>query len=86
MSALAEKVAREHGSYTGVGCRCGYYPGADEPLNAARTRHLIEVTEAATRAAVAADIRAEQNEGDYGTKLAHEVFDIAARIAEGKQP
>lgn len=86
MSALTERIAREHRSWSGISCDCGYTPGLHESLNAARTRHLIEVTEAAVRAAVVADIRAEQFSGRYGTKLAHEVFDIAARIAEGKQP
>ncbi len=88
MSALTEQVAREHGTYSGIACWCGYYPPDDVPLHADRTRHLIEVTEEAVRANVAAEIRAAifapentKTGTIYGCGL-----DRAARIAEGKHP
>lgn len=58
MSALTEQVAREHWTDSGISCRCGHYPTDDVPLNADRTRHLIEATEQAARAHVAAEIDA----------------------------
>lgn len=90
MSNLANKIATEHASTSGVGCTCGHYPDRDAPVSADRTRHLIAVIEQAVRAQVAADIRAEagtEDQFDAGSDMR----DIgtwdgmlnAARIAEG---
>ena len=96
MSALTEKVAREHRSPLGLTCACGHRPGRRESMIDDRTRHLIEVTEAAVRAAVAADIRDKmytaaevETVRSIGGGVAIDAFNsslfLAARIAEGKQ-
>src|SRR5699024_8761101 len=66
MSALTEKVAREHGltSYddeSGVWvCNCGL----SIPADLEHMEHVAAVTEAETRAAVAAEIRVEMRRHD----------------------
>ena len=104
MSALAEKVAREHqrvfNAKVGFGphCTCGWvHPRYDGPQR--HVRHIAEVTEAAVRAQVAADVRATHQavrdhiawyeEGDARVwaqnpdEAAADILDRLARIAEG---
>jgi len=94
VSALTEKVAREHLHWSGLGeCRCGApIPevgcGDNRDLYA---EHVAEVAEAETRAAVAAEIRAEADTFMRVTLATYEDLPVraylkAARIAEGKQP
>ena len=91
MSALTEKVAREHGltSYddeSGVWvCNCGL----SIPADLEHMEHVAAVTEAETRAAVAAEIRVEMRRHDraqVGFSAVGDAYADAARIAEGKQP
>jgi len=91
MSALTEKVAREHPPLTvgrppdiGIGCRhCSHA--------ASYAEHVAEVTEEAIRANVAAEIREQADTFMRVTlatydDLAVKAYLDAYRIAEGKQP
>ncbi len=90
MSALTEKVAQEHAiwaSWRGyVLCAC------DEEFGHLRyhAEHVAEVTEAAVRAAVAADIDTyiEGITEPWSDRMSHYLGGMydASRIAEGKQP
>lgn len=55
MSAITEKIAREHRYIRGV-CLCGH--SIEWPISQAISRHIAEVTEAAVREQVAADLLA----------------------------
>lgn len=106
MSALTEKVAREHGvawlggsgAHERIGCECGVRTEQTDaaPMLASHVQHVAEVTEAAVRAAVAADIRDKmytaaevETVRSIGGGVAIDAFNsslfLAARIAEGKQ-
>ena len=118
MSALAEKIAREHQRQDGAAgdgysspreswthCSCGadiwawqqFYAETDEDPDENWTQHIAAVTEAAVRAAVAADIEdlehtsQQVREGvrhgrtvDYYEGYEQAIVH-AARIAEGEQ-
>ena len=101
MSALTEKVAQEHGvawlggsgAHERIGCECGVRTEQTDaaPMLASHVQHVAEVTEAAVRSAVAAEIRAEADTfmrvtlATYGDLPVKAYLD-AVRIAEGKQP
>ena len=89
MSALTEKVAQEHQLVhivlAVIICACGEKPATYRDY----TDHLVAVTEASVRAAVAADIRVEMRRHDraqVGFSAVGDAYADAARIAEGKQP
>lgn len=98
MRALTEKVAREHRPYRdpvapGRLWLCGCDQGETSRDIVAHVWHVAEVTEAATRAAVAAEIREQRfidADPDWNRSSDEAAFDdalaFASRIAEGKQP
>lgn len=74
MSSISERVAREHRAVGIVGaCVCGARAGVDISADHHRTRHIIAVTEALTRAQVAAEIE----------DLEHTREQVAQRIRDG---
>lgn len=77
MSALTEQVAREHEQLTGPWCLCGEHL----PYDATYAKHVAEVTEAATRAAVAAEIDSVGHHWSGAPALAF--FALADDIREG---
>lgn len=84
MRTLTDKIAAEHLATSTSACTCG-----GMQLGESYPRHVAEVTEAAVRAQIAADIRAMYPEMSHHvliTERRQALYDgmrEAARIAEG---
>ena len=87
MSDLTDKIAAEHPRLMySVGVGHNYVCGCGDRLMHGHTRHVAEVTEAAVRAQIAADIEAARGrhaDRSFHTDGIREGLGFAARIAKG---
>ena len=95
MSELSERVAVQHGvAWIGgsgasevFGCACGHRStndDEDDPFSAAHNRHVAEVTEAAVRETIAAELRAASEDIETYGDEERSGLRWAARIARGE--
>ena len=88
MSALANRIAAEHGGWFNLDgvwrCNCGEPLPSSANADMWMRAHIAAVTEAAVRERVARDIRAARDQFER-TGMEAVAYDDAARIAEGEQ-